>query len=164
MIKCLLLIIVICCILYLLYLLYNTVETFIAPSSNDDILLRKCFDKNSIDTFKQYYDNANVIKIKDSLVFSTPNQFIEEIPHITWNGIFLNNLCVDSKLRNKGIGTQLVLKVIEKAKNDGKDHIILQVAKTNLQATKLYETMGFIKYMEGADETGEPAIIYILFL
>jgi ribosomal protein S18 acetylase RimI-like enzyme len=150
-------------IIILLRICY-TIENFIIPNVEDDKLLTKCFDTSDINSFKQYYGNANVIKIKDSVIFSTPNNIIKGIPQLSWNGVFLNNLCVDPKIRNKGIGTKLVLKVIDNAKKEGKDHIILQVANTNVNAIKIYNKCGFKKHMEGMNEKGKYTSIYVLYL
>ena len=66
----------------------NIFEQFINPSIKEEILLRKCFNENELNSFKKYYDYTNIINIKDSIIFSTPNKVIQEIPKITWNGIF----------------------------------------------------------------------------
>jgi GNAT superfamily N-acetyltransferase len=142
----------------------NIFEQFINPSIKEEILLRKCFNENELNSFKKYYDYTNIINIKDSIIFSTPNKVIQEIPKITWNGIFLNNLCVEPKLRNRGIGKEIVLKVIEQAKIENKDHIILQVAENNIYAIKLYETLGFVKYSKGITPDNIKVYIYVLYL
>ena len=133
----------------------------LTPKVKVNRLLQKCFDKKDIKNFKKYYNQAHVIHIDDGLVFSTPCQVIKEIPHLTWNGVFLNNLCVDPKMRNKGLGTLLVTKVIEKAQQDGKDHVMLQVADDNHSAINIYKKLGFLKYMQGNSENGEEYSIYL---
>ena len=67
-------------------------------------------------------------------------------------------------MRNKGLGTKLVLDVINKAKKMGKDHIILQVKKNNIHAIKIYEKLRFTKYLEGLNENNEESIIYVYYL
>ena len=73
-------------------------------------------------------------------------------------------MCVEPKLRNRGIGKELVLKVIEQAKIENKDHIILQVAENNIYAIKLYETLGFVKYSKGITPDNIKVYIYVLYL
>jgi len=136
---------------------------YFTPSNNDPILLllQKCFNKDELDSFKKYYEKAKIIKLKGGMVFTTPNNIINHIPQITWNGIFLNNLCVEPTMRKKGIGTKLVLKVIKDAKKTGKDHIILQVKNNNIPAIKIYEKLGFTVYSRGKNKKGEEVLIYL---
>lgn len=137
------------------------IETFQNPTVKENILLHKCFDPTDINSFTKYYDKTNIINIQNSVVFSTPNQLISEIPHITWNGVFLNNLCVDPQMRNKGIGTQLVRRVIEQARKAGKDHVMLQVADSNISAINIYKKLGFTIHTQGMNDKGESISIYI---
>ena len=127
-------------------------------------LLEKCFDKNTIGNFKKYYNVTNILQTSNGIIFTTPNKYIDGLPQISLNGIFLNNLCVNPEMRNKGLGTKLVSTIINKAKKSGKDHIILQVKKNNIPAIKIYEKLGFTKYFEGINENGEEAIIYVYYL
>lgn len=59
--------------------------------------------------------------------------------------LILNDLFVDSSIRKKGIGEQLILKTVDLAKELGSDLIRLRTAKNNIVAQKLYHKMGFIK-------------------
>lgn len=124
-------------------------------------ILLQCFNNTEITNFNKYYSQVTPIQNRNSIVFTTPNQIIPDIPHITWNGVFLNNLCVDPTMRNKGIGTQLVSQVIKNAKLQGKDHIILQVENNNLAAINIYEKLGFTKYMQGINKNGKMTSIYL---
>ena len=66
------------------------------------------------------------------------------------------------KYSNKGIGSLLLRKVIDKFNNVDKLKIIeLQVRKSNLRAIKLYEKFGFIKHTLDSKyyEDGEDAWI-----
>ena len=142
----------------------KAVETFRNYSNSDEIFLDKCFSRKETNNFKKYHNVTNVIKTKNGIVFATPNKYIEGLPQISLNGIYLNNMCVDPKARNKGIGTQLVLNVINAAKKAGKDYIILHVLKDNIPAIKIYQKLGFRKYMEGINQDGYITIIYVLYL
>ena len=73
-------------------------------------------------------------------------------------------MCVEPKSRNKGIGTQLISSVINAVKKARYDHIILHVLKDNIPAIKIYQKLGFRKYMEGMNQDGKITIIYILYL
>jgi ribosomal protein S18 acetylase RimI-like enzyme len=59
--------------------------------------------------------------------------------------LILNDLYVDSTIRKKGIGEQLILKTIDLAKEVGSDVIRLRTAKNNSPAQGLYHKMGFIR-------------------
>ena len=151
-------------ILLILYIKHNQTESFRNPNLNEYILLNKCFRPAELNTFKKYYNKTDIINIDNGIVFLTPNNIINELPQLTWNGVFLNNLCIDPTKRNQGIGTKLLEQVIKKIKLDGKDHIILQVNNNNKNAIKLYNKHGFIKYTEGLDSDGEKVSFYILYL
>ena len=142
----------------------NIYEKFIPEVSYKSNLLEKCFDKNTIENFKKYYNITDVLQTSNGIVFTTPSKYIDGLPQISWNGIFLNNLCVDPKMRKNGLGTKLVSTIINKAKKSGKDHIILQVKKNNIPAIKIYEKLGFTNYFEGINENGEETIIYVYYL
>ena len=75
-------------------------------------LLESCFKTNMYNDFNKH---SEMIKIPGGVVYATPTKHIPNIPMISWNGIFLNNLCIDPNLRNHGLGTKLVLSVIDKA-------------------------------------------------
>ncbi|MFV5695604.1 GNAT family N-acetyltransferase [Flavobacterium sp. LB3P122] len=57
--------------------------------------------------------------------------------------LILNDLFVDSAIRKKGIGEQLILKTVDLAKELGSDLIRLRTAKNNSTAQGLYHKMGF---------------------
>lgn len=57
--------------------------------------------------------------------------------------VILNDLFVDSTIRKKGIGEQLILKTVALAKELGSNLIRLRTAKNNSTAQGLYHKMGF---------------------
>ena len=61
------------------------------------------------------------------------------------NVMIVDSVEVEEQYRGQGVGTKLMQKVIELAKNRGVDSIDLNVNKDNIQAKKLYEKAGFIK-------------------
>ncbi|NDP28901.1 MAG: GNAT family N-acetyltransferase [Flavobacterium sp.] len=59
--------------------------------------------------------------------------------------LILNDLYVDSSIRNKGVGEKLILKTIELAKELDVKLIRLRTAKNNVIAQGLYHKMGFLR-------------------
>jgi len=142
---------------------YNYTITNTKTKTNT-AFLEKCFNQNTLNSFNKYNGITNVLRIPHGIVFTTSNQYIDFLPQISWNGLFLNNLCVDPKMRNKGLGTKLVSMVINQAKKLGKDHIILQVKKNNIPAIKIYKNLDFRKHSEGLTKDGEKVVIYVYYL
>lgn len=62
----------------------------------------------------------------------------------SWNQscVFLSNLCVQEPFRNKGVGTWILKRCIEKCKDNDKKCLTLVVNKANVKAIKLYELLG----------------------
>ncbi|UXD21511.1 30S ribosomal protein S18 [Ignicoccus pacificus DSM 13166] len=85
---------------------------------------------------------------------------LNPIPEITKEEptIHLLSIAVLKKYQGKGIGSQLVKKLIEEALKEGIRYIYLEVRVSNERAQKLYEKHGFKKvkrlahyYMDGED-------------
>ena len=126
-----------------------------------DKLLLKCFNDSELHKFKKKYDNySSKIVYRDSdskmikgVVVITPSKYISELPQITLNGYFINNLCVDPKYRRNGIAKELITYLINKAKKEEKMHLILQVFKDKKLNTNsdylidFYLDMGFKQYL-----------------
>ena len=71
---------------------------------------------------------------------------------------YIGMLTVDKKYRGRGIGTELVLKLVEEMKNASAEEIVLEAEVTNINALKLYEGLGFFRdkyllryYFNGSD-------------
>lgn len=58
--------------------------------------------------------------------------------------LLMDGIVVDSEMRGKGIGTNLIQSLSEFAKNEGFNSIRLDVVDTNADAQRLYETQGFV--------------------
>ena len=158
-------IIVIVLIFILIFIIINlNLEKFIIPKKNLNVLLSKCFSNNEINSFTKYYNKTHIMKSDDGILFLTPNNIINEIPKITWNGYFLNNFCVEPTKRNRGIGNKLLRQAIKYSKQKKKDHIILQVYNKNINAIELYKKNGFKKYKEGINSNNEKLSFYIYYL
>ena len=53
------------------------------------------------------------------------------------------NITVSAKVRNRGLGTQLMREILERAKKYGVTDIHLEVRESNAAAIQLYEKLGF---------------------
>ena len=58
---------------------------------------------------------------------------------------YIGMLAVDCKWRGKGIGTRLVLNLLQEMKRTQADEIVLETEISNVNALKLYEGLGFFK-------------------
>ncbi|MBF2708945.1 GNAT family N-acetyltransferase [Flavobacterium soyangense] len=59
--------------------------------------------------------------------------------------LILNDLYVDSTIRNNGTGEKLILNTVELAKELGVKLVRLRTAKNNVVAQGLYHKMGFVR-------------------
>lgn len=119
----------------------RTYETF--TILNDDDLL-KCFSSKDINTMD--YSHSNKVSINDACCYVTPVEHVYGLPIVTMNGYYLNNMCVNPKKRKQGLGNKLLNKVVNEAKKENKDHIILYVEKNNTPAINLYKKNNFRMY------------------
>jgi len=55
------------------------------------------------------------------------------------------NLCVSNELRGRGIGRQMLLLLLERARQAGMTETFLEVRPSNLLAIALYQSVGFIQ-------------------
>ena len=127
-------------------------------------LINTCFSKKEIDTFKNYYKFSKIVYGKNSVCYLTPTNVLDDIPIISWNGYYINNFCVDKKYRRKGYATQLLHKIINTSKKEDKDHLILQVSDTNIEAKQLYYKMGFVDHLKGTDKEKNIKLFLVKYL
>ena len=66
-------------------------------------------NNRNFDKYRQY---SNKLKSKYGSCNYTPSHIVEEIPQISWNGYFINDLYIKKEHRKKGYGTQLMRKLI----------------------------------------------------
>lgn len=131
-------------------------------------IVQKCFSKRELKTFNKYknfsnrfiYKEDNIIKGE---IWFTPSKYIEELPQITLEGYYINNLCVLKKYRKRGIGGKLIERVINRARDEGKLHVILQVDSNKSYLVNFYRRLGFNTYMKGLDPYSKN-ITEIMFL
>lgn len=65
------------------------------------------------------------------------------IYELTRSGIHLINLAVAPSHRRKGVGTQMITKLISKLSPDHRNRIVLEVRETNLTAQLFFRANGF---------------------
>jgi len=133
---------------------------------NESILL-SCFNKKDLDTFNKYEKYATRIYYKEDdevvgEVWITPSKHMENVPQISLDGYYLNNLCVKKEYRRKGIARKLLERVAERARDEGKLHIILQVDMKKTYLTDFYSSLDFKVYMSGFNKKGEHKALMFL--
>ena len=143
-------------VLILIFLVFFKKEKF---QQNLDLF----FSKDELQAFAKYKKFSKILKIPQGQITYCDSKIIEEIPQITWNGYFLNNLVVYPNFRRKGYGKLLLKEIIKKGKKEGNLHLISQVKGKNIAAKNLHEKMGFRIYFRGLNEKNEEVIVYVYY-
>jgi len=121
-------------------------------SLNSDRVLYALSGSRVVGVLGLHYDNKNFMEIKYKYLREHFNPiqsyfiyFIYKImsPKLNSDVIRIDSIAVDEDIRGKGIGSLLIKKVFEFAKDKGFKEIILEVVDTNPKAKKLYERLGF---------------------
>ena len=121
-------------------------------SLKNDQVFYALLDGNVVGLIGLQYKNKTFLEFKyrDLRKYFNPLQsyFIYKIykltsPKIKDDVLRIDSIAVDKSFRNLGIGTQLINKVFEFAKNKGFKKVILEVINTNPKAKGLYERIGF---------------------
>lgn len=136
--------------------------------ASETCIVQKCFSKSELKTFSKYrrfakrflYEDNGVVKGE---IWLTPSNRISELPQITMNGYYVNNLCVLKEYRKKGIGKRMMKWIIRKARREGKLHIILQVNDEKDYLVRFYRKLGFSTYVKGMDPDTKK-VVEIMFL
>ena len=55
------------------------------------------------------------------------------------------NLCVDGRLRGRGIGRQMLMLLLERSRDAGMTDAFLEVRPSNAMALALYQSVGFVQ-------------------
>jgi ribosomal protein S18 acetylase RimI-like enzyme len=128
--------------LYQLTPLFDQYLVFYKKPSNYEkhkLYLKERMENNEAIIFMAFDDETKDKAIGFALIYPT-------FSSILLNKILiLNDLFVDSTIRNNGIGEKLILKTAELAKELGIDLVRLRTAKTNVTAQGLYHKMGFMR-------------------
>ena len=70
--------------------------------------------------------------------------------------VYVSRMVVKKEYRNRGIGSEILIFLIEKAKEMGYSEMTIGVDKDNENALHLYRKFGFTEVLfDGADEAGE---------
>lgn len=70
--------------------------------------------------------------------------------------VYVSRMIVKKEYRNRGIGSEILSFLIDKAKSMGYSEMTIGVDKDNANALKLYRKFGFNEVLfDGADENGE---------
>lgn len=144
-------------------------KTFIQPIKKNNVknqnryantIIYDCFDANTINEFIKYSANSKRLVYKKNNeilgeVWITPTTDIDILPQVSLNGLFINNLCVKKKYRQKGIAKQLLNRIIDLARKEGQLHLFLQVNPNKLSGKlhRFYEDLGFVDHLKGPKET-----------
>ena len=121
-------------------------------SLKNDQVFYALLDGNVVGLIGLQYGNKTFLEFKygDLRKYFNPlkSYFIHRIykltsPKIKDDVLRIDSIAVDKSFRSLGIGTQLINKVFEFAKNKGFKEIILEVINTNPKAKTLYERIGF---------------------
>ncbi|MHB1336796.1 MAG: GNAT family N-acetyltransferase [Candidatus Humimicrobiaceae bacterium] len=121
-------------------------------SLNADRVLYAVLDEKVVGIAGLHYDNKNFVEIKykDLREYFNPifSYFVYFIyrkmsPELKNDVIRIDSIAVDEDARGQGIGSILIEKVVEFAKDKGFKEVILEVVDTNPKAKKLYEKIGF---------------------
>ena len=121
-------------------------------SLKNDQVFYALLDGNVVGLIGLQYKNRTFLEFKyrDLRKYFNPLQsyFIYKIykltsPKIKDDVLRIDSIAVDKSFRNLGIGTQLINKVFEFAKNKGIKKVILEVINTNPKAKDLYKRIGF---------------------
>ena len=149
----------------LIFILFSIIVIILFMNKNELFSnLNKYFTKQELKEFEKYKSYSNTYKTNYGEITYTDSKIIEEIPHPSLNGYFINNLVVYPQYRGKKKGEKLIKWVIDKAKKEGKLHLISQVKFENDPAVKLHDKLGFNRYEIGLNKTQEKVIIYIYFI
>ena len=126
--------------------------------------LDRYFDKNEIDYFKKYKKFSKTLHYNYGQITICPSKYIEELPQLSWQGYFINNLVVYPEYRNKGNGKKLIRNAIKYVKKKDGLYLISQVKVDNEVAVSVHTDTGFEVYSSGYTDSGEDVNIYILYL
>ena len=122
--------------------LFDQYVVFYKKPSNHEkhkAYLKERIENNEATVFMAFDDEKPEKAIGFTLVYVT-------FSSLALNKILiLNDIFVDSTIRKKGTGEQLILQTVELSKELGSNLIRLRTAKNNTIAQGLYHKMGFVR-------------------
>ncbi len=145
-------------------------ETAVENNLNEIMGLYKRVIKTTFTTWDENYPSKELIgddiKNKEIYVIKLNNKIVavsflgkKENDTEQWcvdlkRSMGIARICVDPEFQGKGIGTMLVKKLIETAKEKGADGMQFHVEVSNVSAMKMYEKCGFKNYGRGQSNYG----------
>jgi diamine N-acetyltransferase len=123
------------------YFHYNN-EPYIYEKTNDG-----CRTREYIESLLNDKINIFIVLEKEKEIIGFLLAYEETKGHLPFHKkrkyIVIDNIVVDENYRNKGYGEKLLNYIIEYAKNENYNDIMLYVYRFNENAIKLYEKKGF---------------------
>lgn len=122
--------------------LFSQYLIFYKKSSNIEkqkLYLKERMENNEAIIFMAFDDELKEKAIGFTLIYPTFSSIL--LTKI----LILNDLYVDSTIRNNGTGEKLILKTVEFAKELDVKLVRLRTAKNNVIAQGLYHKMGFVR-------------------
>ena len=123
---------------------------YIAKNENDLLGIVLGYKGNEIkkkSENKEFYDSVGfLLSLKITLKKFILNHIITLNP--LENDFYISNICVNEKIRGKGIGSFLLQNIYPLAKSKGCNRIVLDVSAENTKAISFYEKTGFKKIRE----------------
>ena len=101
------------------------------------------------------------MKYKYGQVTLTPSKYIEELPQISWDGYYVNNLVVYPRFRKQGYGIKLLEHAIDFAYSKNALHLISQVEVSNEASVAAHKSVGFGSLQHGFTKHGNEIQILI---
>ena len=151
--------------MYFNNLIYVLLVFFALLIFNNYLITEKFYSREENNrNFDKYREYSNKLKSKYGTCNYTPSHIVEEIPQISWNGYFINDLFIKKEYRKRGYGTQLIRKLINISREEGKLHLISQVVEKNMASIKLHENLGFVVHSKGLNKNNEVVLIYVYYL
>ncbi|KZX16709.1 mycothiol acetyltransferase [Methanobrevibacter cuticularis] len=83
--------------------------------------------------------------VRFSMMFFIDNKILATVDE---DDFYLAEIVVDEAQRGKGLGSEIINKMIDLAKSEGFKRVVLDVDFTNDRAKKLYKSLGFKKFNE----------------
>ena len=108
----------------------------------DEELFKNGYEEGYLDEFFIDSNKSIIVADLDSKVIGYLAFISYHIENTSY--LYLDDFCVDSNYRNRGIGTKLVEWIINYAKENDFDNLKLHVDENNIKALSFYNKSGFI--------------------
>ena len=116
-------------------------------------MLRTIYNTNDVDGYENGYLDKFFSESEDLIYVAELDKevvaFLSIEVYKDDGYVYLDDLSVTEKYRDKGIGTKLISLAEDYSKDIGVSAIVLHVEKTNVNAHKLYRKLG---YMDNEDQ------------